>query len=94
MPVSCTTWRITPTATASRSPGQPGGPVLNGGAVFLAWFRRQDGVAMLVTDIGAPEKMQTVFYGRKDGSAGAVAADLAKNYLAKMASYPAFGPGP
>ena len=74
--------------------GQPGGPVLNGRAVFLAWFKRQDGVAMLVTDIGAPEKMQTVFYGRKDGSAGAVAADLAKNYLAKMASYPAFGPGP
>ena len=74
--------------------GRPGGPVLNGRAVFLAWFQRQDGVTMLVTDITAAEKMQTFFYGRSDGTQGAVAADLAKNYLAKMASYPAFGAGP
>ncbi len=74
--------------------GTPGGPVLNGRPVFLAWFKRQDGVTILVTDMSAPEKMQTFFYGRKDGTAGAVAADLAKSYLAKMASYPAFGAGP
>ena len=74
--------------------GQPGGPVLDGRAVFLAWFRRQDGVTILVTDISAPEKMQTFFYGRKDGTAGAVAADLAQSYVAKMASYPAFDRGP
>ena len=74
--------------------GQPGGPVLNGRPVFLAWFRRDDGVTMLVTDISAAEKMQAFFYGRKDGTAGAVAADLARNYVAKMASYPGFGAGP
>lgn len=74
--------------------GQPGGPVLDGRAVFLAWFRRQDGVIMLVTDISAAEKMQAFFYGRKDGSAGDVAADLAKNYVAKMASYPGFTAAP
>ena len=70
--------------------GRPGGPVLDGRAVFLAWFRRQDGVAILVTDIAAPEKMQTFFYGRKDGTGGETAADLAKDYISKMASYPAF----
>ena len=74
--------------------GQPGGPMLEGRAVFLAWFRRQDGVTMLVTDISAAEKMQAFFYGRKDGTAGDVAADLAKNYVTKMGSYPAFGAGP
>ncbi len=74
--------------------GQPGGPVLDGRPVFLAWFRRPDGLAILVTDFAGPEKMQAFFYGRKDGSAGDVAADLAKNYVAKMASYPAFGAGP
>lgn len=73
--------------------GRPGGPVLDGRAVFLAWFRRQDGVTMLVTDIAAPEKMQAFFYGRKDGTAGEVAAELMKAYVAKMASYPAFGAG-
>ncbi len=50
--------------------GQPGGPVVDGRAVFLAWFRRDDGVMMLVTDIAAPEKMQAFFYGRKDGTGG------------------------
>ncbi len=74
--------------------GHPGGPVLNGRPVFLAWFRRDDGVTMLVTDISAAEKMQAFFYGRKDGTAGEVAADLAKNYVAKMASYPGYGAGP
>ena len=74
--------------------GQPGGPVLEGRAVFLAWFRRQDGLTMLVTDISAAEKMQAFFYGRKDGTAGEAAADLAKNYVAKMASYPGFGAVP
>ena len=73
--------------------GTPGVPVLNGRPVFLAWFKRPDGVAILVTDISAPEKMQTFFYGRKDGTGGVTAADLVKSYLAKMASYPAFGPG-
>ena len=73
--------------------GKPG-PVLSGRPVFLAWFRRQDGIAILVTDIGAAEKMQTFFYGRKDGTGGEVAADLARNYESKMASYPAFGAGP
>ncbi len=74
--------------------GRPGGPVLDGRAVFLAWFRRQDGVTMLVTDLSAPEKMQAFFYGRPDGTAGAVAADLCQAYVAKMASYKAFGGGP
>ena len=74
--------------------GQPGGPVLDGRPTFLAWFKRQDNVAMLVTDMAAPEKMQAFFYGRKDGTAGDVAADLARDYVAKMASYPAFGAGP
>ena len=74
--------------------GRPGGPVLDGRAVFLAWFRRQDGVTMLVTDLAAPEKMQAFFYGRPDGTEGAVAADLAQAYVAKMGSYKAFGAGP
>jgi hypothetical protein len=74
--------------------GKPGGPMLEGRAVFLAWFRREDGVTMLVTDIAAAEKMQAFFYGRKDGTAGAVAADLARDYVAKMASYPGFGATP
>ena len=74
--------------------GQPGGPVLDGRAVFLAWFKRQDGITMLVTDISAAEKMQAFFYGRSDGTEGAAAADLAKNYVSKMSSYPAFGAGP
>ena len=72
--------------------GRPGGPTLEGRAVFLAWFRRQDGVTMLVTDIAAPEKMQAFFYGRSDGSEGAVAADLAQAYVAKMGSYKPFAP--
>ena len=71
--------------------GRPGGPVLDGRAVFLAWFHRQDGVTMLVTDLSAPEKMQAFFYGRADGTEGAVAADLMQRYAAKMASYKAFG---
>ena len=74
--------------------GKPGGPVLSGRPVFLAWFKRQDGVAILVTDIAAAEKMQTFFYGRKDGTGGEIAADLAKDYVSKMSSYPAFGAGP
>lgn len=74
--------------------GNPGGPMLDGRAVFLAWFRRQDGVTMLVTDISAPEKMQAFFYGRPDGTAGAVTADLAQAYVAKMGSYKAFGAAP
>ena len=74
--------------------GQPGGPMVDGRAVFLAWFRRQDGVTMLVTDFAAAQKMQAFFYSRPDGSEGAVAADLAKAYVAKMASYKAFGAGP
>ena len=74
--------------------GHPGGPVLEGRPVFLVWFRRDDGVVMLVTDISAAEKMQAFFYGRKDGTAGAVAADLARDYVAKMASYPVFGAKP
>ncbi len=73
--------------------GRPGGPVLDGRAVFLAWFKRQDGVTILVTDFAAPEKMQAFFYGRKDGTAGDVTVDLVQDYAAKMASYPAFGAG-
>ncbi len=73
--------------------GKPGGPVMDGRAVFLAWFRRQDGVTMLVTDMAAPEKMQAFFYGRPDGTAGEVTADLVRAYVAKMGSYKAFGPG-
>ncbi len=73
--------------------GRPGGPVLDGRGVFLAWFRRQDGVTMLVTDISASEKMQAFFYGRPDGTEGAVAGDLVQAYVAKMASYKAFGTG-
>ena len=72
--------------------GEPGGPVLNGRPVFLAWWRRDDGVTMLVTDISAPEQMQAFFYGRKDGTGGDLAADLARDYVAKMVSYPAFRP--
>lgn len=74
--------------------GEPGGPTIDGRGVFLAWFRRDDGVTMLVTDISAPQKMQAFFYGRKDGTAGEVAADLMQNYVAKMASYKAYGAGP
>ena len=70
--------------------GQPGGPMLDGRAVFRAWFRRDDGVTMLVTDIAAPEKMQAFFYGRSDGTEGAVAADLAQAYVVKMGSYKAY----
>ncbi len=71
--------------------GRPGGPVIDGRAVFLAWFHRQDGVTMLVTDLSAPERMQAFFYGRPDGTEGAVASDLVQAYAAKMASYKAFG---
>ncbi len=74
--------------------GRPGGPVLDGRAVFLAWFRRQDGVAMLVTDFAAAEKMQAFFYGRADGTEAGVASDLVTAYVAKMSSYKAFGAGP
>ncbi len=70
--------------------GRPGGPQLDGRDVFLAWFRRDDGVTMLVTDITAPERMQAFFYPRKDGTAGGQAADLVQAYAAKMGSYPAF----
>ncbi|WP_158746733.1 hypothetical protein [Acidisphaera sp. L21] len=73
--------------------GTPGGPVVDGRPAFLAWFRRDDGVVMLVTDISAAEKMQTFFYGRKDGTGGEIAADLMKNYVGKMSAYPAFGAG-
>ncbi len=71
--------------------GHPGGPKLDGRDVFLAWFRRDDGVTMLVTDMAAPERMQAFFYPRKDGTGGTQTADLAQAYVAKMASYPAFG---
>jgi hypothetical protein len=74
--------------------GRPGGPTIDGRAVFLAWFRRQDGVTMLVTDISAPEKMQAFFYGRQDGTADPIAEDLVKAYISKMGSYKAFGVGP
>ena len=74
--------------------GRPGGPMIEGRAVFLAWFRRQDGVTMLVTDLSAPEKMQAFFYGRKDGTAGPIASDLVQAYVNKMSSYKAFGAGP
>ena len=74
--------------------GHPGGPMVDGRAVFLAWFRREDGITMLVTDLAAPEKMQAFFYGRKDGTAGAVTSDLAQAYVTKMASYKAFAPSP
>ena len=74
--------------------GRPGGPMIDGRAVFLAWFRRQDGVTMLVTDLSAPEKMQAFFYGRKDGTAGPIASDLVQAYVNKMSSYKAFGAGP
>ena len=70
--------------------GRPGGPVLNGRGVFLAWFQRDDGVTMLVTDLAAAEDMQAFFYGRKDGTGGGQAVDLVQAYTAKMASYPAF----
>ncbi len=73
--------------------GRPGGPVLDGRAVFLAWFARDDGVLMLVSDLAAAEKMQAFFYGRPDGTAGDVASDLVQAYVAKMASYKAFGGG-
>ena len=69
--------------------------MLNGRAVFLAWFKRQDGVAMLVTDIGAPEKIaDRVLRPQGRQRRARSPPTLAKNYLAKMASYPAFGPGP
>ncbi len=73
--------------------GTPGGPALDGRAVFLAWFRRDDGVMLLVSDLAAPEKMQAFFYGRPDGTGGAVAADLVQAYVGKMGSYKAFGAG-
>lgn len=72
--------------------GHPGGPKLDGRDVFLAWFRRGDGVTVLVTDITAPERMQAFFYPRKDGTGAAQTADLARAYVAEMASYPAFAP--
>ena len=71
--------------------GQPGGPQVDGRAVFLAWFRRDDGVTMLVTDISAPERMQAFFYPRKDGTGAPQTSDLAQAYVRQMASYPAFG---
>jgi peptidoglycan hydrolase-like protein with peptidoglycan-binding domain len=37
--------------------------------------------------------MQAFFYGRPDGTAGEVTADLVRAYVAKMGSYKAFGPG-
>jgi hypothetical protein len=70
--------------------GEPGGEVVDGRPVFLAWFKRQDGVVMLVTDISAPEKMQAFFYGRKDGTAGDQTVELVKAYTGKMSSYKAF----
>ncbi len=74
--------------------GRPGGPQLGDRAVFLAWFRRDDGVTLLVTDITAPERMQAFFYPRKDGTAAPETSDLAQDYARKMASYPAFGGRP
>jgi hypothetical protein len=70
--------------------GEPGGPTVDGRGVFLAWFRRDDGVMMLVTDMAAPEKMQAFFYGRRDGTGGEQANDLVKAYVAKMGSYKPF----
>ncbi len=46
---------------------------------------------MLVSDLAGREKMQAFFYGRPDGTGGAVAGDLAQAYAAKMGSYKAFG---
>ena len=73
--------------------GEPGGPVVDGRAVFLAWFRRDDGLVMLVSDLAAPQKMQAFFYGRADGTGGAVAQGLVEEYVQKMGSYKAFGAG-
>lgn len=73
--------------------GTPGGPVVEGRAVFLAWFRRDDGILMLVSDLAAPEDMQAFFYGRPDGTGGDVAVDLLREYVSKMGSYKAFGAG-
>ena len=70
--------------------GRPGGPQLDGRDVFLAWFRRDDDVTMLVTDISAPERMQAFFYPRKDGTGAPQTSDLAQAYARKMGSYPAF----
>jgi hypothetical protein len=70
--------------------GPPTGPTLAGRAVFLAWFKRDDGLIMLVSDLAAPEQMQAFFYGRPDGSGGETASDLAQAYVQKMASYKAF----
>lgn len=72
--------------------GRPGGPRVGERDTFLAWYRRDDGVAVLVTDLAGPSRMQAFFYGRKDGTAGDVAAELMQAYERKMASYPAFGP--
>jgi hypothetical protein len=69
---------------------EPGGAVVGTRPVFLAWFRRDDGVTLLVTDFAGPERMQAFFYGRKDGTAGEQTADLAQAYTAKMSSYPAY----
>ncbi len=71
--------------------GKPGGPVLGGRAVFLAWFRRDDGLLLLVSDLAGPQRMQAFFYGRPDGTGGAVASDLLQAYAQKMGSYKAFG---
>ena len=67
--------------------GRPGGPTLDGRAVFLAWFRRDDGTTLLVSDLAGPERMQAFFYGRPDGTGGEVVADLARAYARKMGSY-------
>lgn len=48
-------------------------PVLSGREFVSEWYRRPDGVTILVTDITAPEKMRVIFYDRKDGRGGAEA---------------------
>lgn len=42
-------------------------PVLDGREFMSDWYRRLDGVTILVSDITKPEKMQISFYDRKDG---------------------------
>ncbi len=72
--------------------GHPGGPRVGDRDTFAAWYRRDDGVVMLVTDISAPQRMEAFFYGRKDGTGGETAQDLMVAYERKMGSYPAFTP--
>lgn len=48
-------------------------PALDGREFMSDWYRRPDGVTILVSDITKPEKMQVSFYDRKDGKGTAEA---------------------